>query len=81
MDPFLGRVVVGVKVRLLAMFWIPMPDVMLVTVALNIPHASSSPTVLSVATKVIPSESGVALGHIPLKAEPVQILTTIALQL
>ena len=72
-DPFVGKVVVGVKVRVLSMFMRPScVVVMLVTVALNIPHSSTSPSVLTAATKLILSAIGVAVGHIPLKAEPVQ---------
>ena len=82
-DPFVGKVVVGVKVRLLSMFTRPARGarVMAVTVALNIPHSSTSPTLLSDATKVILSACGVALGHIPLKAEPVHSWATRSLQL
>ena len=81
-DPFVGKVVVGVKVRLLPMFMRPACAwVMLVTVALNIPHSSTSPTVLPDATKVILSACGVAVGHIPLKAETVQMWATRKLQL
>ena len=76
-DPFVGKVVVGVNVRLLSMFTTPnCAGMMLVTVTLNIPHSSTSPTVLSAAAKVIP-----ALGHIPVKAEPVHVWPAIELQL
>ena len=81
-DPFVGKVVVGVKVRLLSIFMRPScVGVMLVTVALNIPHSSTSPTVLTDAIKPILSAIGVALGHIPLKAEPVHVWPLIKLQL
>ena len=50
--------------------------VMLVTVALNIPHSSTSPTVLSDAAKVI-----LASGHIPVKAEPIHVWPARELQL
>ena len=76
-DPFVGKVVVGVNVRLLSMFTRPnCAGMMLVTVALNIPHSSTSPTVLLTAAKVI-----LASGHIPVKAEPVQAWPPIELQL
>ena len=77
-DPFVNEVASTVKIRLLSITKPEInPGLMSVTLALNTPHDSVSPTCLPAASKVILS----AGEHIPLKAEPVQRMPIEELQL